>query len=306
MSDLTSIEKLKLEKLLEMGSGYVLDFYNKTFQEFILENANIDIDNDKYFYNGSSKANRLRAFWKEESNSIVGELLEKLIEYWRVKRLIGQKEIRPEEQELFNECKNISQRLTGLAARKQNEDSSKKDDFPSVRSDLLLEFDRFAALTSLEDKKKRGFLLENLLERIFSLYEIPAQKSFKRNEGGEQIDGAFKIEGSYFLVECKWTQKLTDIRQLDSLYGKISRSGKHTLGLFLSINGWSSNVTPLLKQNQDKSIILMDGYDLRSTLEEHKTIDLKNLLLKKLDCLHFEGAPFYSAVQFLQDQDTKS
>ena len=306
MSDLTSIEKLKLERLLEMGSGYVLDFYNKTFQEFILENANIDIDNDKYFYNGSSKANRLRAFWKEESNSIVGELLEKLIEYWRVKRLIAQKEIRPEEQELFNECKNISQRLTGLAVRKQNEDSSKKDEFPCLRSDLLLEFDRFAALTSSEDKKKRGFLLENLLERIFSLYEIPAQKSFKRNEGGEQIDGAFKIEGSYLLVECKWTQKLTDIRQLDSLYGKISRSGKHTLGLFLSINGWSSNVTPLLKQNQDKSIILMDGYDLRSTLEEHKTLDLKSLLLKKLDCLHFEGEPFYSAVQFLQDQDIKS
>ena len=80
MSDLTSIEKLKLERLLEMDSGYVLDFYNKTFQEFILENVNIDIDNDKYFYNGSSKANRLRAFWKEESNPIVGELLEKLIE----------------------------------------------------------------------------------------------------------------------------------------------------------------------------------------------------------------------------------
>jgi hypothetical protein len=306
MSDLTSIEKLKLERLLEMGSGYVLDFYNKTFQEFILENVNIDIDNDKYFYKGSSKANRLRAFWEKESNLIVGELLEKLIEYWSVKKLLDQKEIKPKEQDLFNECKNISQRLTGLTAQKQNQDPSKKDEFPCLRSDLLLELDRFATLTSSEDKKKRGFLLENLLERIFSLHEIPAQKSFKRNEGGEQIDGAFKIESSYFLVECKWTQKLTDIRQLDSLYGKISRSGKHTLGLFLSINGWSSNVTPLLKQNQDKSIILMDGYDLRSTLEEHKNIDLKSLLLKKLDCLHFEGEPFYSAVQFLHDQDIKN
>jgi Restriction endonuclease len=289
-----------------MGGGYVLDFSNKTFQEFILENVNIDVDNDKYFYKGSSKANRLRAFWEKESNPIVGELVEHLIEYWRVKKLLDQKEIKPKEQELFNECKNISQRLTELAIRKQNQYSSKKDEFPFLRSDLLLELDRFATLTSSEDKKKRGFLLENLLERIFALHEIPAQKSFKRNEGGEQIDGAFKIESSYFLVECKWTQKLTDIRQLDSLYGKISRSGKHTLGLFLSINGWSSNVNPLLKQNQDKSIILMDGYDLRSTLEEHKNIDLKSLLLKKLDCLHFEGEPFYSAVQFLHDQDIKN
>jgi len=43
MSDLTSIEKIKLEKLLEMGNGYVLDFSNITFQEFVLENLNIDI-----------------------------------------------------------------------------------------------------------------------------------------------------------------------------------------------------------------------------------------------------------------------
>jgi hypothetical protein len=56
-------------------------------------------------------------------------------------------------------------------------------------------------------------------------------------KGGEQIDGAFKLEGWYYLVECKWTQKLTDIRQLDSLYGKIGRSGKQTLGLFL-VDEW--------------------------------------------------------------------
>jgi len=34
MSDLTSVEKLKLEKIFEMGGGYVLDFSNRTFQEF--------------------------------------------------------------------------------------------------------------------------------------------------------------------------------------------------------------------------------------------------------------------------------
>ena len=37
MSDLTSIEKIKLEKLLEMYDGYVLDFSNWTFKEFVLE-----------------------------------------------------------------------------------------------------------------------------------------------------------------------------------------------------------------------------------------------------------------------------
>ncbi len=301
MSDLTSIEKIKLEKLLEMDSGYVLDFSNRTFQEFVLESLNIDIYDEKYNYHSGSKANRLRGFWKEEPNSTVGELIEKILEYWRIKKLIARKVITTEEEDLFNGCQKIVERLQGGNAKNRNQDSLKKEEFSSLRSSLLLEFDSFAELVNSEDKKQRGFLLEDLLERIFSLYEIPTRKSFKRNEGGEQIDGAFKLESWYYLVECKWTQKLTDVRQLDSLYGKISRSGKQTLGLFLSINGWSKNVCPLLKQNHEKSIILMDGYDLRSILVEHNNLALKDLLLKKLECLNFEGEPFYSAARLLEN-----
>lgn len=31
------------------------------------------------------------------------------------------------------------------------------------------------------------------------------------------------------------------------------------MGLYLSINGWSEHVIPLIKQNHDKSIILMSA-----------------------------------------------
>ena len=48
MSDLTGIEKMKLEKFLDMESGYVLDFSNKTFQEFIMDCLGIDIYDDRY------------------------------------------------------------------------------------------------------------------------------------------------------------------------------------------------------------------------------------------------------------------
>jgi hypothetical protein len=303
MSDLTIIEKKKLEKFLEMDNGYVLDFSNRTFREFVLEISNIDIYDEKYNYNGESKAKRLRSLWKEEPNSIVGELIEKLLEYGRIKKSIVQKSITTEEEDLFNECQKIVDRLQGGKAKNHNQDSLKEEEFFSLRSGLLREFDSFSEFTNLKDKKQRGFLLEDLLGRIFSLYEIPTQTSFKRNEGGEQIDNAFKLESWYYLVECKWTEKLTDIRQLDSLYGKISRSGRQTLGLFLSINGWSKNVCPLLKQNHDKSIILMNGDDLRSVLIENNNLDLKNLLLKKLEYLNFEGEPFYSSDKLLEKHE---
>ncbi|MDX2212091.1 MAG: restriction endonuclease [Oculatellaceae cyanobacterium bins.114] len=301
MSDLASIEKLKLEKLLEMESGYVLDFSNFTFKEFILENLNIDIYDEKYNYRSGSKANRLRGFWVEEPNFIVGNLLEKLLEYWKTKKLIAGKAITPEDEMLFNECQKIVERLKGDPVKQKSEEIKNQEEFSFIRANLLLEFDRFALLEKAEDKRQRGFLLEDLLNRFFSLYEIPTQKSFKRNEGGEQIDGAFKLDGWYYLVECKWTENLTDIRQLDSLYGKVNRSGRQTLGLFLSVNGWSKNVCPLLKQNNDKSIILMDGFDLRSVLVEENNLHLRDLLLKKLEHLNFEGEPFYSANLLLRD-----
>lgn len=301
MSDLTAIEKLKLEKLLEMGGGYVLDFSNASFQGFILDSLNVDIYDEKYDYYSGSKANRLRTFWRNEANSVVGKLVTDLLEYWRAQKLINHQDISYDERQLFDECNEIAERLTkGVTDGRDKDVRDAKRGFSLQRSKLLAEFDEFASLTGVGDMRQRGFLLENLLQRVFNLYDIPTENSFRRNEGGEQIDGAFKLEGWYYLVECKWTQKLTDIRQLDSLYGKIGRSGKQTLGLFLSMNGWSDNVCPLLKQNQDKSIILMDGYDLRCVLNEQVDVNLRDLLLAKLARLNFGGEPFYSARKFIQ------
>ena len=161
---------------------------------------------------------------------------------------------------------------------------------------LLLMFDELGKST---DTKTRGRLLEDLLNRVFDLHEIPVLKSFRRNEGGEEIDGAFKLDGWHYIVECKWQQKLADIRQLDSLKGKVDRSGKQMMGLFLSINGWSEHVCPLLKQNPEKSIILMDGYDLRCVL--NNSVDLQDLLLAKIAKLNFDSTPFYGVTAYLND-----
>jgi len=62
MSDLTSAEKRKFEQLLGMRSGYVLDFSNRTFTEFVLDSTGRDIFDSRYEYASASKANRLRAF----------------------------------------------------------------------------------------------------------------------------------------------------------------------------------------------------------------------------------------------------
>ncbi len=81
MSDLTSSEKRKLERLFGMGSGYVLDFSNRTFSEFVEESTRRDIYDARYNYGSGSKANLLRGFWGVEGNQLVGKLIGDLIEY---------------------------------------------------------------------------------------------------------------------------------------------------------------------------------------------------------------------------------
>ena len=57
---------------------------------------------------------------------------------------------------------------------------------------LLLMFDEMARHA---DPHQRGYLLQELLNRLFDLHGIHVVRSFQRNNGAEQIDGAFKIEG---------------------------------------------------------------------------------------------------------------
>jgi hypothetical protein len=75
MASLTFQEKRLLENFLQMSGGYVLDFVDRTFQEFIGCTVKKDIDNPIYSTEGGSKAKRMRYFWKHEDDRTVGRLL---------------------------------------------------------------------------------------------------------------------------------------------------------------------------------------------------------------------------------------
>jgi len=83
VSDLTAQEKRKIERAFGMGSGYVLNFSNRTFSEFFEDNFGLNIYDEKYNAGSGSKANRMRAFWETESNHLVGRALAALVDGWR-------------------------------------------------------------------------------------------------------------------------------------------------------------------------------------------------------------------------------
>lgn len=83
MSSLNPKQKNDFEELFGMQSGYVLDFSNRTFCNFIKESIGIDIYEDPpYRLNNFSKANKLRQIWEYEDNSTVSKLMLDLIAYF--------------------------------------------------------------------------------------------------------------------------------------------------------------------------------------------------------------------------------
>ncbi len=81
MANLTTLDKQILEKLFQMGGGYVLNFSDRTMGEFFRDDVGIDIYSKKYNYASGSKANRLRGLWLKADNKTVGASILKLIEY---------------------------------------------------------------------------------------------------------------------------------------------------------------------------------------------------------------------------------
>lgn len=146
----------------------------------------------------------------------------------------------------------------------------------AVREKLEKIKNDFYALVSSSDPQKRGYQLEKLLKDLFNLFDLDSKASFKIV--GEQIDGMFTFENNDFLLEAKWHKQPIDISSLDSFSGKLSRRLENTLGLFISVNGFSLDAIQAHSTGR-RLMILMDGSDLMAVLEGR--IDLIQLLARK-------------------------
>lgn len=184
MSNLTYVEKSKFEKLLGMESGYVLDFSNRTFAEFVRDSTGRDIYDSRYDYGSGSKANRLRAFWQKEENDVVGKLMSDLLDY---SDATGP----PEEV-----CRLIVARLLQKSSGPREDSGSQQKEQLSQqqrRSQVLRQLkEDFFQLAAEGDRNRAGLALEKLLNRLFEIYELRPRQPFR--VVGEQIDGSFELE----------------------------------------------------------------------------------------------------------------
>lgn len=113
MSSLTDIEKRYLEKLFGMQSGYVLDYSDATFGEFF-DRHKVDIHGPNYKIYGTSKAKKMRAFWKREPDSLVGKVLAEMLDSYEADCDLNNRET---DVSVLEKSRGIVARLSGKSVQ---------------------------------------------------------------------------------------------------------------------------------------------------------------------------------------------
>jgi len=173
-----------------------------------------------------------------------------------------------EHFDLF-EKQRISEEKRKAAYEKMLRNQGVRDRLKEIEKDYL-------GLISGTNPQRRGFALERVLQDLFILFDLDPKASFRIV--GEQIDGAFTFDNTDYILEAKWQQEPVGARELDSLHSKLARRTlENTLGLFLSINGYSNDAVKAHSSGR-RLMILMDGSHLMAVIESR--IDLMQLLLR--------------------------
>ena len=166
------------------------------------------------------------------------------------------------DKEVRTEQREAEQRATANAKRK---DERIREDARAARTaqrDALR--DRFIGLTSEANAQSRGYLFETFLNDLFEFEGLDPRKSFRLV--GEQIDGSFNWRSRTYLVEAKWTQSPAAGLEFGAFNYKLEGKTVDTRGLFISVNGYSTDAITGMNSKGALKFVCIDGAHLMRAL----------------------------------------
>lgn len=146
--------------------------------------------------------------------------------------------------------------------------------------------DEFFALGSTMTPQEAGFLFERILNRMFALHGLAPREPFR--VVGEQIDGSFDLDHETYLVEAKWVKEPVAEAPLLVFRGKIEGKSAYTRGVFISLNGITSEAQHAIVAGKQPTFFVVDGYDLTMVLSDE--VGLIEFLRQRRRLLAEEGA----------------
>jgi hypothetical protein len=117
---------------------------------------------------------------------------------------------------------------------------------------------------------KRGIALESFFTELARVSKIPVEEPFRIV--GEQIDGALRHDGCYYLMELRWREEKANQGHIAGLYLKVE--GKMgARGIFISMNGFSSEVAESLVKGKEVKVVLLEGRHIVNVLSGLYTLN---------------------------------
>jgi len=291
MSNIKAAEMRVIDRVLGMEGGYVLDFSDRTIAEFFLDELNIDFNDSRFAVNGTSKAKRLRTFLQSVDRSTAARTLRELLKYRTdLFKISGRSDEVPNAAGMLLE---VIARLEGKVPGHADlgvapQPAAVPIPIESLKSELI-------ALHDLAPQP-RGYAFESFLTKLFRAYGLLPNSPFRLI--GEQIDGSFKFESEFYLLEAKWQGPKTPAADLHVFHGKVSEKAAWARGLFVSNSGFTEE--GLHAFGRAKSIVCMDGLDLWTLLE--RRIPLTEVLERKVRHAAERGDIFCSVHDLFQIQ----
>jgi hypothetical protein len=159
---------------------------------------------------------------------------------------------------------------------------------PSYESQLATVRDEFNRAYSL-DPQARGYALEKVFVNLMRISNIHVEESFSNT--GEQIDGAIKHEGIYYLIELKWVSGTVAPLHIGNFYFKVE--GKMgARGIVIAMNGYSDGVLETLPKGKELKVLLMDGNHLVNVI--NGVYRFEQLLNHSIKCASLRGELYCS------------
>jgi hypothetical protein len=279
MAKLRSLDMMTVDDLF-IKDGYVLKFSDTTYAMFFAEELNVNINEQKYYAEGSSKGKRLRYFLRTESDAMAIKTLKALWDHREMLRVRG-----GEEEKLPNARTRFLELLARLGdtPAPDKQQAASKPAFDRARySELQTGLIALVAMSP----QPRGFAFEKYLKQLFDAFGLEARSAFRLV--GEQIDGSFLLGVETYLLEAKWQNEQTGIGDLHAFHGKIEQKAAWARGLFVSYIGFSDQ--GLQAFGRGKRVICIDGADLSEAFS--RELPLPEVLNRKVRRAAETGAAF--------------
>lgn len=168
-------------------------------------------------------------------------------------------EVDRKEREQTRETENERKRKSIRSAELAREAAR---DAKQSQRDVLR--DRFISLMEEGNAQRRGYLLETFLNDLFEYEGLEPRGSFKLV--GEQIDGSFMWRARTCLVEAKWVKEPVAGADFGAFGYKIEGKTADTRGLYISINGYSTEAIRGMNAKGALKFVCIDGAHIMRAL----------------------------------------